>query len=941
MKSSSSEERNDPYISLELGKHGQTEISVHQYYPTVDYKVLVPYEGNPYPFPYPELHNYSGQYYFELSDSENVVIEGAGDGTSIKLKYDFGGFFHLKAIGENDSEIASLYLQAQTSHLGKGEFVVVSGEDILTKDSSLTMDIGDNLSLNASFNGKKVNNVFSSSDSAVLSVSGNSVQAVGAGDANLIVTFSQTDASETAYDYSFVVPVHVNRNDLLDSLCLSSGDEIYFINSEIKYNGYFYALYQNGSTKTLTDEDLEFELGEESEGKRQVTVSYSEDGITKTASFEAPIYSASKGTSTSMGYDFRDYYECYGTGMRSVRSTGTVNFLVIPVWFTNSTSWFNESQKEQMLEDIQERMFGDGTNGPSVKSYYETESKGKVTITGTVAPWFDDTYASSRYNDYLNDGYPGELGKRAINDYFASHTDDSLANYDRDNDQKLDGLIIFYAANYYGVYENNRSNAFASHYYNSGSGANEKLNNLIFSPLGEMYGFSGKTVSNRQKNATDLSAVNPELYKYGSRVTIHEVGHFFGAEDLYYSGGAWHNTSSETPYYPAGSFSMQDNNLGGHDPFSVNAYGWGEPVVYDSSNYAVGDYVDVYLDDFQSSASSLILTNSWNEENSPFDEYLNLELYSPSMLNEHDAENSSTAAKQLGLRLWHVDAELELHNNGQVGYFPKQMGTSFIASNLYDTDEGYHLVHQIRNDESETYRPTSTFSDESLFHAGDDFSMIDFASQFKNEGFLDDGSKLGWEFEAKALFGNGDGTYGAVIRLTRVDSTITEFSKTLDLANPAVGELQTNAEIADQFGLDPEIISIKAVGNGSSAPRIGWEYPDHYLALEINQKILFELKQQQGCQCLIKKIYLSFRMNTTYTHRGVPTMYAGGQQLTPTSHNSYSGKTADDPGYMSITYEFDVNALSAYAINENVNSYPVWLTEIVIEYSIIPNHLLP
>ena len=42
---------------------------------------------------------------------------------------------------------------------------------------------------------------------------------------------SKADASETTYDYSFVVPIHVNRNDLLDSLCLSSGDDIYFINS--------------------------------------------------------------------------------------------------------------------------------------------------------------------------------------------------------------------------------------------------------------------------------------------------------------------------------------------------------------------------------------------------------------------------------------------------------------------------------------------------------------------------------------------------------------------------------------------------------------------------------------------------------------------------------------------------------------------------------------
>ncbi len=936
-----SEEQQEPYISLQLGQLEQTEVSVHRYFPAADYYVTVPYEGNEYAFPYPELHNYSGQYHFELTDSETVSVYGVQGACFIRLKYSFGGYFNLKALDHNDELIASLSIQAESTQIGEGVFLVECGDDYLTSESSLELEVGDSLELKATYNGASKRGVFSSSDPSVLTCNGNTIVAASAGAAEIIVTFTATDAKENTYDYGFRVPVTVARTDILTSIALTSEDEIYIVNGEVRYNGDFLASYKDGTSKIIETNDLTFTLGEESEGKRSVTVSYEEGDIEVSKSFSAEIYSASSVQPTEMGFDFRDYYSCYGTGIRTLRLTGNANFLVIPIWFTNSSSFFSISAKEQIREDIEERMFGSGgENGPSVKSFYESESGGALTINGVVAPWYDDSYASTRYNDILNEGYSGELGARAASAYFASHPDDDVSNYDRDGDNKIDGLILFYGANYYGVYENNRSTAFASHFYNAGNGANESLNNLVFTPIGAMYGFTGKTVSSAQKTASDYSMVHPERFQYGSRVTIHEVGHLLGAQDLYYSGGAWHNTQDEESYSPAGSFSMQDNNEGGHDPFTVNSYGWGKPRVYDSSDYELGETLDVYLDDFQSSASSLILTNSWNAKDSPFDEYLNLELYSPTKLNEHDAFASSTAAKEIGLRLWHIDGELEKFNDGKIGYYPEEIGTSFLASNLYDTEEDFHLAHFIRNDEEESYRPKSLFSDSNLFHAGDAFSMEAFASQFKNEGLLDDGSKLGWEFEAKALFNNGDGTFGAVIRLTRVDSTVTEFASSFEFSNDIIGELPCNEEIADSFGLDETVISIRAQDGGGTAPSVGWNSPDFYLALELHNRLEFALQPVEGASYLIKRILISYRMSSTYSPRGVPSLYVDGQSVVGVEHKTYLDKELEEPGYLSTTMEFEVNSSSAFVTNEDIDAKPVWITGVQIEYSIIPNHLL-
>lgn len=242
---------------------------------------------------------------------------------------------------------------------------------------------------------------------------------------------------------------------------------------------------------------------------------------------------------------------------------------------------------------------------------------------------------------------------------------------------------------------------------------------------------------------------------------IHEMGHAFGLDDLYDYG--------DKGYTPAGMFSMQDYNVGGHDPFSMMAFGWADPYIPTKP----GEYT---LKPFQSNHDLLLLTPLWNDYDSPFDEYILVELYTPTGMNELDAYNRYTGRyagpTATGIRIWHIDARLVAVNKASGGYavFDEANITTNVndgyygvyqaMTNTYSTKDGYgsclgssyinyNLVQYIRNNTSSNYKPKDYISDANMFYNGDTFSMSTYSRQFVNGTRLNNGSKLGWGFNIK------------------------------------------------------------------------------------------------------------------------------------------------------------------------------------------------
>lgn len=454
-------------------------------------------------------------------------------------------------------------------------------------------------------------------------------------------------------------------------------------------------------------------------------------------------------------------------------TVGDVNLLVIPVWFKDSQSYFPSSYQNNVKDDINKVFFGtkEQTGWHSVKSFYEEESDGLLTLNGKISEWYTPDVTSLQANAFSNKEQATFI-KTATNWYFNNH-EDSRKKYDSDEDGYLDGVMFIYAAPDYQVYSSFSGNMWAYCYYVQDTSLKNKdnpgVNGFFWASYDFMYG------SNKAYERSGGGYCNGDTSHclLDSHTYTHEMGHMFGLEDYY----DYSKTTS-----PTAGFSMQDNNVGGHDPYSTMAFGWSDPYIPTGS-------CEITINDFQSSHDIILLSPSWNKNNSPFDEYLLLELYTPTELNKFDSDyqydgNYPRGPHKAGIRLWHVDARL-MTTTGKFINDAKSSSKFYTAfNNTYKTateDENgrnafsyditykddyqrFNLLHLIRQAKSgQSYMSTADLSETDLFVANSTFDMESYKSQFyKNNGLLDSGIELGWSFKVKNIVSDTDESYATI-----------------------------------------------------------------------------------------------------------------------------------------------------------------------------------
>lgn len=499
----------------------------------------------------------------------------------------------------------------------------------------------------------------------------------------------------------------------------------------------------------------------------------------------------------SLTQTYSDYAKkCWYT-VSACPSVGDVKLLVIPIWFTDSSSFFDASNRNNVRDDIRTAYFGSPKEAGwhSVSSFYQNESEGRLVLNGTVSDWYETGTSVNNYATDDNHGTKtGGLVESAANWYFSSHPEDSRTNYDYDGDGFLDGVIGIYAApdkqslspKDPSIY----SNLWA--YCSNTNATADKVSPVTKAYFWASYDFMYG--SNRALERTGAS------YSHGDTSTkcvvdthtyIHEMGHVLGLEDYY---------DTTYQYNPAGGFSMQDANVGGHDPFSTMSLGWTDPYIPTRS-------VRMKIYSFQESGDVVLLTPKFNSANSPFDEYLALELFTPTGLNELDVKyrysgNYPQGPNASGIRLWHVDARLT-YRSTKTGWSTnlfsdissvasnERILTAFSNSSLdkenprttvaaghlsplvnandkstYVYSE-YDLLHLLRNNKSATYYgdKNDNLVASHLFKEGDSFSMSEYKSQFYKSGKLNSGLDLNWSFSVSEIGTDSKGTY-AFIELT-------------------------------------------------------------------------------------------------------------------------------------------------------------------------------
>lgn len=462
---------------------------------------------------------------------------------------------------------------------------------------------------------------------------------------------------------------------------------------------------------------------------------------------------------TKLAYTYDDYIANNAYNFENCPLVGEPKLLIIPVWFSNSDTFI--ANKANVRSDIEAAYLGNNeqTGWRSVSSFYEEESKGIVKLTGTVTDWYSYNQTYQTVGDrYSGQSYTVDILEKAVDWFFTNNPTESKSSYDTNGDGYLDGIIMIYAApDYDSLGDESYKNLWAyCSWLMEGSGTQSDPNPNVF--FWASYDFMyGSNVAYSRTGKFSYGRGDTTYCSLDAHCFTHEMGHVLGLQDYY--------DYSNYNYSPAAGFSMQDYNVGGHDPYSVMAYGWANPYIPTTSR-------TITINDFQSSHDLILLAN--HTVTSPFDEYILLELYSPTGLNQYDSNHCYRSSypqgpNVYGLRVWHVDARLTYWNgsgwssnfttNPTKGNVYHAMANTHGGMDMNGTPMGsayydYNLLQLIRNDVSETYTPSSTLESSHLFKQSSTFSLSKFNSQFVKDNLMNDGKALGWTFSVTSISGN-------------------------------------------------------------------------------------------------------------------------------------------------------------------------------------------
>ena len=444
-----------------------------------------------------------------------------------------------------------------------------------------------------------------------------------------------------------------------------------------------------------------------------------------------------KGKVESTFYEYKSQY-VYGNA-KAMKATGEGKVLIIPIWFSDSIDCISEGEKEGIRDNIRKAYIGtnEETGWRSVKTFYEEESWGALKLDAVVTDWYECGKSSATMGS--SNGRTNLCLKDAVAWYKETYNDD-CKQFDADGDGFIDAVIMIYGyKNYANLKDTSKDNLWA-YCYHTNNVAN------VDSPTPSSYFWASYDFMYDSDNGGYGWVRN---CKIDTHTYIHEMGHILGAEDYYdYANIA----------VPAGGFSMQDYNVGGHDPFSRLGYGWVKPYVPTES-------CQVTIKPFEENGDLILL--SPNYEDSIFDEYLLLELYTPTGVNEFDSVNRyenryPKGPENPGFRIWHVDARLAWSDGGSLGAAnitnKIELGKTYMiapTNTSYTTDEKYmghmsiipslqHYYHlQLLRKDNEGM----LFEENDLWKTGDKFSIGSVKGQFYNGTKMNNGKKLGWEVE--------------------------------------------------------------------------------------------------------------------------------------------------------------------------------------------------
>lgn len=449
----------------------------------------------------------------------------------------------------------------------------------------------------------------------------------------------------------------------------------------------------------------------------------------------AGVSSSSPSSSSSSSLDQLEPQDVLKYGFQDLNNTqyadslparGQYSILVLPIEFTDYR--FSESE----LTDLDSTL--NAENGTayweSLSSYYYKSSYGQLDLSFVVADVYESGYtARGAYNQYGASGSDNgiTLINAAFNEYSATH---DVERFDTDGNGWIDGVIAVYSCPDY--YSGNLTYDQTGFYWAYTYWAQNEPNG--YSPTVNLYFWL----------SIDF------IYEAGdgdAHTLIHEFGHMLGLDDLY------SDSANGTAY--AGGLDMMDLNILDHGAYAKILLGWLKP-------YVVTEAAAIEITPSTITPSAIIVpSSSWN--GNAFNEYLVIELYAPTGLNEQDSLNSYSnrprGYSKPGVKISHIDArvmEVTYNQWGQLedsayyygesldgadDYTYYTVGATNCQKDYYPASTRFNFNTLIdASSPSGTPFTYGTYADNStLFQTGDSFDIQTYRSYFPNRGKFNNG----------------------------------------------------------------------------------------------------------------------------------------------------------------------------------------------------------
>ena len=367
----------------------------------------------------------------------------------------------------------------------------------------------------------------------------------------------------------------------------------------------------------------------------------------------------------SLKYTLQDINTQFG--WVTSETVGNQKLMIIPVAMKNEKAW-----NEEMLTNLENAFFGEteSTKFESVQSYFYKSSYGNLNLGGELLTPFTSQYTKADIS-VLGQNAPMVI----IDEFYNSIDANTLKQYDLNGDGFVDNAIFIYS----NMYGDSANSPFWAWCYSHSVTPNKKptINNYMWASY---YFLEDKYIDGYRSTYVD------------AHTYIHETGHLLGLDDYYtYDGDGWD---------PAGKLDMQSYNVGDHNMYSKLAMGWVKPFV-------VKDSTEIVLRTSAKYPEAILINNKWN--GSAFDEYILIEYYTPTGLNETDSlHNFDTRDKMYnysGLRIYHVDARL-VQLRAEYG---KAVFNAYV-DDLPTRFDGYYYYVGASNSASFSYLPRDTSS---------------------------------------------------------------------------------------------------------------------------------------------------------------------------------------------------------------------------------------